>query len=185
MKMTPGMKIERFMLKDGREVVARLPRKGDERSLLDYINSLIGEKVYILESKKKTLKEEKEYLKKMLEGMKKGDKFDIIFECDGKIISVIGAERGSHDKNKHVCSISLGIVKEFRGMGLGNTIMKMLVGGSRKYLGCRTIRLSVYEPNKVAISLYRKHGFREAGRIPKGIRHCGKFIDEMIMVREI
>ncbi len=185
MELTPGRKIGRFRLEDGREVAARLPKRGDERNLLDYINSLISEKVYILESKKKTLKEEKKYLKKMLEGMRKGDKFCIVLECGGRIISVIVAERGSHDKNKHVCSIALGVVKEFRGMGLGNRIMKMLIDGSKKYIGCRMIRLSVYGPNKVAINLYKKHGFREAGRIPKGIKHSGRFIDEIIMVKNL
>ncbi|MBI2580017.1 MAG: GNAT family N-acetyltransferase [Candidatus Aenigmarchaeota archaeon] len=186
MKFSEGKAVGKFRLKDGREVIARLPRKGDEKKLLEYINSLIGEKVYILESKKKTPKEEKEYLKKLLDGMKKGNRIDIILECGGKIISVIGTEKSeSGKKDSHVCSIALGIVKEYRGLGIGNKLMEMLIDMSKNKMKCRITRLSVYEPNKVAISLYRKHKFREVGRIPNGINHYGKFIDEIIMVKEL
>lgn len=176
--------IKKFSI-DGKEIIARLPRKGDEKKLLAYINGLIEERTYLLESKKKTLKDEKDYMKKILEDMKKGDKLYIVLECGGRIISMFGTENGSHEKNRHICSIALAIIKEFRGKGLGNKIMEMLIDASKNKMKCRVMRLSVYEPNKPAINLYKKYGFREAGRIPKGINHFGKYIDEIIMIKEI
>ncbi|MBI2173334.1 MAG: GNAT family N-acetyltransferase [Candidatus Aenigmarchaeota archaeon] len=185
MKMAPGRKIDRFMLKDGREVVARLPRKGDERKMMRYINELAEEKAYISVEKKKTIKDEKKFLRELLAGMKSGKKTAFVFESGGRIIAMADSCKGACDKDGHVCKLALGVLKDFRGAGLGNLIMRMLIDASRKKLKCRVARLSVYAPNKPATSLYRKHGFRVAGRIPKGIRHCGEYIDEMIMVKEI
>ena len=172
-------------LKDGREIAIRKPRKGDERKMLAYINSLIKERVYILAEKKKTLADEKKFLDGLLKEMKAGKKIALVFECGGRIVAVIEAWKGSHEKNSHVCELALALSKDFRGAGLGNIIMKMLIDASRKKLKCKVARLSVFSSNKRAIRLYMKHGFRETGRIPKGIRHFGKYCDEIIMVKEL
>ncbi len=175
----------KIRLNDGREIAIRQPRKGDERKMLAYINELIEEKVYISSDKKKTLRDEREFLKSLLIGVKSGKKVALVFESGGRIIAMAETWKCYHDKDRHVCNFALAVSKDFRGIGLGNSIMEMLIQASRKKLGCRIARLSVYRPNKRAISLYRKHGFRQTGTIPNGIRHSGKFIDEIIMVRKL
>ena len=172
-------------LKDGREIAIRKPRKGDERKMLAYINEMVEEKLYLSVAKKKTMKDEKKFLGELLRDMKAGKKIALVFESGGRIVAVIETWKGSHEKNRHVCELALALSKDFRGAGLGNMIMKMLIDASRKKLKCRVARLSVFSPNKRAIRLYMKHGFRETGRIPKGIRHFGKYCDEIIMVKEL
>ena len=50
---------------------------------------------------------------------------------------------------------------------------------------CNVMKISVYEPNKIAKGLYEKMGFKETGRIPNGVNYYGKIHDEIIMVREL
>ena len=177
--------IKKIRLIEGREVVVRHPMKGDEKKMLAYINELVKERVYIAHAKKRMLEDEKKFLGTVLKEMRSGNKFTAVFECDGKIISVIEAWKGTHDKNRHVCELALGLLGEYRSKGLGNAIMDILIDASRNELKCKIARISVYDLNTVAINLYRKYGFKEAGRIPHGINHFGKYCDEIIMVKEL
>ncbi len=47
------------------------------------------------------------------------------------------------------------------------------------------LTLSVFATNKRAIHVYEKVGFKEAGRIRKGIYRKGQFIDRIIMTKEL
>ena len=49
----------------------------------------------------------------------------------------------------------------------------------------KVLVLSVFDINKPAKALYTKMGFKEAGRIPKGIYKKGKYIDLMRMTQEL
>jgi len=45
----------------------------------------------------------------------------------------------------------------------------------------KVIILDVYEKNRPAVSIYRKMGFKEVGRIPKAIFWKGEYIDDIKM----
>lgn len=49
----------------------------------------------------------------------------------------------------------------------------------------KVLILDVFDTNKVAKELYKKIGFKEAGKIPKGIRKKGKYIDLVKMALEL
>ena len=43
----------------------------------------------------------------------------------------------------------------------------------------------MFSNNERARHVYEKVGFKETGRIPKGLYRNGKFIDDVIMVKEL
>lgn len=45
------------------------------------------------------------------------------------------------------------------------------------------VRLNVFSRNKLAQKLYRKIGFKYAGKIPKGTKRKGKYQDDIIMYK--
>lgn len=49
----------------------------------------------------------------------------------------------------------------------------------------KILTLEVYSTNKRAIHVYEKLGFKETGRIPKGLFRNGKYIDQVVMVKEL
>ena len=55
--------------------------------------------------------------------------------------------------------IGIGVVKEFRRFGIGTELMNQILKYA-KNKGIRKLSLSV-DPNNVAISLYKKIGFKE------------------------
>lgn len=58
---------------------------------------------------------------------------------------------------------NIAVLGEYRGRGLGDAVLTALISEARAR-SCTMLSLEVRESNLAAISLYKKHGFSEAGR---------------------
>lgn len=58
--------------------------------------------------------------------------------------------------------INIGILPEFRGLGIGNMLMDTMIDDCKKN-GVTCVHLEVRKSNNVAISLYEKFGFIATG----------------------
>jgi len=172
-----------FLSKDGRKVTLRSLRWEDLDDCVEFINSLVEEGSEILLEAKVTRNEEADWLGKRLASMEKGELVDVVAEVEGKMVA--NAEVGRRKGNMgHVGDIGIGIRAEYRGVGIGTELMKTLIEQARK-MQLKTLVLSVFETNKIARGLYKKTGFKESGRIPKGIFKNGKYTDLISMVQEL
>lgn len=149
----------------------------------EYINSLIKENVMINLNKKRTLKEEREWLKDKLKKIKKKRVVLLIAEDNKKIVG-ISKVKLMPEKQSHVAEFGISIRKGYRGIGLGKKLMREILKLAKKELKPKMIRLSVFSENKIAQNLYRKFSFKEVARIPQQIKHKGKLIDEIIMIKK-
>lgn len=182
--MKPGTVIKTMKM-DGKNVIFRTIRESDIDDLFEHINMLVKERAFISMQHSATPKEEKKWLKRSIESLKKNKTITVVVETDGKAIASAHVAEGDKDAIRHVCEIGVGLMKEYRGIGIGTELMKVLLDIGKKILKCSMARLSVYEPNKAAKHVYEKIGFKEAGRIPKGCNYYGKYYDEIIMVKEL
>jgi len=57
--------------------------------------------------------------------------------------------------------INIGILPDFRGLGIGNMLMDSMINELKNKATC--IHLEVRESNNIAISLYKKYGFIATG----------------------
>jgi len=172
---------------NGREIKIReLSPKDLKRAkeFLDYINSLIEEDAKILFNKKLTLKEEKEWLKNALKGIRKRKKIVCLAEEKGKIVGISSVEMKDH-RQSHVGEFGISVRKGYRGIGLGKYLMKTTLKLAKKRLKPKIVRLWVFENNKIAQNLYKKFGFKKVAKIPKQLQYKGKLISEIVMVLEI
>jgi len=172
-----------FMAKDDRRVVLRSVKWEDLDDLIELINSLVEEGADVLRSVKVTRSEEAEWLGKRLARIDKGELIDAVAEVEGKIIANSEVEKRS-DFMSHVGYLGIAIKSGYRGIGIGTQIMKTLISQSRK-AGLKILVLDHFGTNKTARGLYEKMGFKEAGKIPKGIYKDGKYIDLVRMTLEL
>ena len=92
---------------------------------------------------------------------------------DNRIVGLAGISAvGSKDKVKHRAEFGISIEKAYYGKGIGTALTKACIECA-KTAGYRQLELEVVDENKNAIALYKKFGFKETGRNPRGF--CSRY----------
>jgi len=169
------------MKKVNQKILIRPPRMSDLESSLRMINSLVEEKAMLTVQKKLTLKEEKEYLEKIIKDRNSIHLFLII---DKEVMGSARVNKNNGTKN-HIGELGISLRKEARGKGLGEKLMKEVISKAIKKFKLKIITLEVYSKNKIAQNLYKKIGFQKVGIIKKGIKYFDTYEDFVIMVKYI
>jgi len=170
-------------LEDGRTVdVVPLSEKIPATWLLKAINSVIGEYAFLNYDRKFTLKQENEWKENTLKGIRKGEQLYFAALHGKRIVGAGSARRMVGSRASGNVEIGIFVVKDFRKVGLGETLMRKTVAEAKKKLKPRNIFLRVAKPNKPARRLYEKVGFGEMARFPKWVKHGGKYHDVVWMV---
>jgi RimJ/RimL family protein N-acetyltransferase len=76
--------------------------------------------------------------------------------------------------------LGIGVVKGFRGRGIGPALVGAALERARAY-GLTRVELTVREDNERARALYRRFGFRREGRKRKAVRVDGRYYDLIAM----
>jgi RimJ/RimL family protein N-acetyltransferase len=106
--------------------------------------------------------------------------FSIVAEIQGEIVGQIQLERLEDDATQHVCEIGIIVDPEHRSKGVGSKLLERAIENA-KDMGFEKICLSTFHTNLIAIALYKKFGFREAGRRKKQFKIADEYIDEILL----
>lgn len=183
MKLKASRICETFTAKNGRKVILRSIKWEDLDDCIDFINSLVEEGAEILRDTKVTREEEADWLGERLARVEKGQLIDVVAEVDGEMVANSEVEKRSGFMS-HVGYVGIAIKSGYRGIGIGTKLIQTLVEEAKK-ARLKLLVLDVFDINKPAKTLYTKMGFKEVGRIPKGICKKGRFIDLIRMTREL
>ena len=100
-------------------------------------------------------------------------------------IGIMGLMQQTSSKTVHRASIIMVYIREsYRGTGIADALLARLSEHARSN-GIRQLELMVSAENAVAIAFYRRSGFREIGRIPNGLIHEGRVLEQVIMMRTV
>lgn len=180
--------MEKIILQN-KEIKIRKISKDDLKNVdlfLDYINSLVEEGAKISIKKKKTTKEEIEYLKVKIKNIKDKKEVFLLAEHNNKIIAMTEIRLLIEIKD-HIGLFSIGVIKNYRNIGLGTYLANQIIEIAKKELkpSLKIIQLKVFLNNKIAISFYRKMGFKIVAKLPKQVQYKKRLVDEFIMNRKI
>jgi len=180
-----GEVVKEFETKNGKRIILRIPKSEDSDQLLEFINSLISdEEAFITFTRKKTEEENKKWLTDTLNKIKRRKTIYIIAEAEGKIIGNFEIKIPKPERTKHVGELAIFLLKDYRGLGIGSIMMETLLDLA-KNMNLKIIRLETFGNNEIAMNFYKKFGFKEVGIIPKGVSFKEKYIDNVIMVKEL
>lgn len=183
MAYKPGQIITKFRSKKGKEIVLKIPKFGWEKQYRDYINSIIAEDDYIIYEKPLLIKDEREFIQSKLEEIKEKRGFCLTAFYKNKIIGSANVNFNKARK-KHVATFGIAIADGYREEGVGSKMMEILFEYAKR-VGIRIIVLEVFVTNKRAIAVYKKMGFIKYGELPCAIYRRGKFINTVLMYKNL
>lgn len=172
-----------FTTKDGRIVVLRKPKWTDLDGLMNFINSIVRESAPINLTTEVSRAEEIEFLARRLVEIEKGNIIQFIAEIEEEIVGNADIMRHVGRQN-HVGTLGIIVKSGFRRIGIGTKLIEQLTNEAKKK-GLKIVNLQVNETNIPAMTLYKKLGFRETGRTPKGIYWKGEYVDSVIMTASL
>ena len=96
------------------------------------------------------------------------------------VIGHIYMQREQHPVTRHVATLGIAVAAGHRGRGVGTALLAEGFAWARG-VGVEKLVLSVYPNNEDAISLYRRFGFVQEGRLARQSRKSTGYEDEILM----
>jgi RimJ/RimL family protein N-acetyltransferase len=164
-------------LTDGRKATLDWLKKEDIPEVVEVLNDVIKESRYLFMNNQIT------DMERELQWFEVGTKEGMLY-LTARVDDKLAGGASIHpqtDKHTHVASYGIFIAKNYRNLGLGTVLTKEFVEIAKKQ-ELEILQLSVYANNERAFHVYKKCGFKEAGRLTKGIKFLdGTYTDEIIM----
>lgn len=172
-----------IQLKDGRECILRNGEPEDAIDFMKYFTDSHAETEFLT-----TYPDETEHNEQMVAAHLRGRKdsshdIEIVAIVEGKLIGSAGIDMiRDRDKTRHRAEFGITVMKDYWGLGIGNELTAMCVEAAKE-AGYLQLELDVVADNEAAQNLYKKQGFIEYGRNPRGFKtRAGKW-QELVLMR--
>ena len=169
--------VKQYTGKNGQTVIVREADKTDGKTIEDIINSIASEKYLVVPDQSR-----KDW-DIAIEEIKKRNSLIIVAQVNEQVVGMAHLVKGRLPKNKHVGSLGISILKNFRGNGIGNAMMNYMIEWTKRQKDLEKISLTVFSTNNPAINLYKKLGFTIEGRMKRHYKIEGKYIDDIGMAK--
>ncbi len=170
-------------LKNGKQALLRNGTAADAGAVLENFNLTHAETDFLLsypDEKGFTTEQEANFLD---EKEKSANEVEIVAFVDGKVAGTAGIDAvGSRCKVKHRAEFGISIAKDYWGLGLGRALTGACIACAKE-AGYTQLELDVVAENESALALYRKVGFVEYGRNPRGFYSRISGYQELVYMR--
>ena len=171
------------LLAGGQELLVRNASASDARALRDVMQRTHAETDYLLSYPDEQSVDEEQEARSLAETEHSNNEVELVAVVDGKIVGSAGVSAvRSRRKVAHRARFGISILKEYWGMGIGRMLTDASIDCARQ-AGYTQLELEVVADNERAVSLYRRAGFEEYGRNPRGYRSADAGYQELVYMR--
>lgn len=166
-------------LKNGIECCLRNGTECDGQAVFDNFNLTHGETDYLLTYPDENcfdVMQESQFLKEKSESK---NEIEIVAVVNNVVVGTAGIEAVG---KKHRAEFGISVAKEFWGLGIGQALTTACIECA-KVAGYVQLELNVVADNVRALSIYKKAGFVEYGRNPKGFNSRLAGFQEVIYMK--
>ena len=168
-----------IVLKNGNTALLRNAEPSDAGAVLENFSLTHAETDYLLTyPDESTFDAEREacFLQRKAES---ANEIEIIAVADGRVVATAGVDAvGTRDKLRHRAEFGVSVLRAYWDLGLGRALTEACIQCAKE-AGYEQFELTVVAENERAIALYRKAGFVEFGRNPRGFRSRTSGYQEM------
>jgi len=184
--MKPGQVVDSFLV-DGKKIVLRCPRLSDYKTVHKFFNKAIKQSLsaggQLNRITPVILKEQERWVANAVEKNTLKKSVYLLGFSNQSVIASTTIEKNPDQDSGHVGDFGIVLLEEFTGKGLGTKIANKIISVAESELKLKIIKLNVFGRNRRAQGFYKNLGFKEFGRIRKGINIKGKYTDNIFMVK--
>mgnify|MGYP000881771877 CR=1 FL=1 len=174
---------ETVEVKGGVEVLVRNAVASDARALRETMRRAHAQSDYLLSYPDEQSVDDEQEARSLEEMERSCNEVELVAIIDGRIVGSAGVSAvRSRRKVAHRARFGISILKEYWGMGIGRVLMEASIDCARQ-AGYSQLELEVVADNERAVSLYRRAGFEEYGRNPRGYRSAASGYQELVHMR--
>ena len=171
------------VLKGGVELLVRNAVASDARALRETTQLTHAETDYLLSYPDEQSSDDEQEVRSLEETERSSNEVELVAIIDGQIVGSAGVSAvRTRRKVAHRARFGISILKEYWGMGIGRVLMEASIDCARK-AGFTQLELEVVADNEGAVSLYRRAGFEEYGRNPRGYKSAAAGYQELVYMR--
>ncbi len=171
------------LLKSGVELLVRNAVASDARAVRDIMQRTHAETDYLLSYPDEQSVDDEQEARSLAETERSDNEVELVAVVDGRIVGSAGVTAvGGRRKLAHRARFGISVLKDYWGMGIGRVVMEASIDCARR-AGYTQLELDVVAGNERAVSLYRRAGFEEYGRNPRGYRSVSSGYQELVHMR--
>ncbi|KKK37761.1 GCN5 family acetyltransferase [Mesobacillus campisalis] len=155
---------------------------GDAENFIHLVKQVETESDYmLLEAGERTTTSEQQQLQ-LEQIIQQSNSTIFIAEDEEKLLGYIIVIGGTARRNRHSAYLVVGILKEYRGQGLGTSLFEAVNEWAHEHELSR-LELTVVTENEAGIALYKKNGFEIEGTKVNSLKIDGTFHNEYYMAK--
>ena len=171
------------LLTGGQELLVRNAVASDTRALRETVCRTHSETDYLLSYPDEQSVDDEQEARSLEEAEHSCNEVELVVIIDRRIVGSAGVSAvRSRRKVAHRARFGISILKECWGMGIGRVLMEASIDCAQR-AGYTQLELEVVAGNERALSLYRRAGFEEYGRNPRGYRSADAGYQELVHMR--
>lgn len=163
------MIIREVVVKDAAELAALIQQVEAES---DYMLMEAGERETIPEQQRSRIESMKNTINSTI----------FVAEKDNRLIGYLFAIGGTARRTKHSVYIVIGILKDYRGLGVGTSLFQNMMEWAKER-NIHRLELTTVTRNEAGVALYKKMGFEIEGTKKASLFIDGEFVDEYYMAK--
>lgn len=161
---------------DGTKVTIRPARQEDISGIVGVIRQVTSQRRYVVaESVEQQLSGDSTLVDTDLE-----DQHFFVAVVDDEVVGWCGLDVPEMDKLSHTAELTLGVLEEYRGMGIGEHLMERAMDWAEDG-GLHKVYNSIPSVNEDAIEFLERHGWEVEAVRTDHYRIDGEFVDEVMM----
>ena len=170
-------------IKNGQKCIIRNGTFEDGPEVSTFFTTTHGETDYLLSYPEESTRDDEKQSNYLKETTESDREIELLAIVDGKVVGMAGFNAiGSKYKVRHRAEFDITVSKNYWGQGIGKAIMNACIECAKE-AGYIQLELDVVADNTRAIELYKKLGFIEFGRNPKGFQSKYSGFQELVYMR--
>ncbi|MFP5115354.1 GNAT family N-acetyltransferase [Bacillaceae bacterium C204] len=152
----------------------------DAERFVHLIKQVESESQYMLYESGERMMDPEHQVKRIAAMKEAGNSTIFVAEEKNVLIGYLIALGGNAKRNKHSVYVVIGILSQYRGIGIGTKLFKHLEEWAANH-NIHRLELSVITSNEAGLQLYKKMGFEIEGTKRHSLYIDGEFVEEYYM----